>query len=146
MTTKQELTINREIYDHKNSEKLLYKAPAGLSEELIRRISKDKGEPDWMLAKRLSGLKLFLDKPLPNWGPDLSGLDLDAIHFYIKPDAEKNMRSWDDVPKEIRETYEKLGIPKAERNALAGVGAQYESSVVYHNLKKDLEKKGVIFL
>jgi len=146
MTTKQELTINREIYDHKNSEKLLYKAPAGLSEELIRRISKDKGEPDWMLAKRLSGLKLFLEKPLPNWGPDLSGLDLSTIHFYIKPDAEKNMRSWDDVPKEIRETYEKLGIPKAERNALAGVGAQYESSVVYHNLKKDLEKKGVIFL
>ena len=83
---------------------------------------------------------------MPNWGPDLSELDLDEIHFYMKPDANKNSKSWDDVPEDIRKTYEKLGIPEAERTALAGVGAQYESEVIYHNLRKDLEEEGVIFL
>src|SRR3989344_7839976 len=138
--------INRETYDHYNEERLTFKAQPGISEELVRQISKDKQEPDWMLQKRLTGLKLFQEKPLPTWGPDLSHLNLDNIIYYMRPDAKKNAHSWEEVPKDIRETYERLGIPQAERSALGGVGAQYESEVVYHNLKKDLEDKGVIFL
>ncbi len=117
-----------------------------INEELVRTISEDKNEPDWMLKKRLMSLEIFNKKPVPNWGPNLSDLNLEEINYFTKANAKKNSRSWEDVPKEIRETYEKLGIPKAEKNALAGVGAQYESEVIYHNLKKDLEKQGVIFL
>lgn len=141
-----ELEITRDIYDHHNEEKLIYKSDLGISEELVRQISKDKNEPEWMLNKRLEALKLFNEKPMPNFGPDLSNLNLEDIHFYMKPDAKKNSKNWDDVPEEIRNTYERLGIPKAEREALAGVGAQYESEVVYHKMKEDLEKQGVIFL
>jgi len=140
------ISINREIYDSHNPEKLKFKAQPGLSEEVVRQISKDKNEPEWMLQKRLLGLKVFNEKPIPNWGPDLSELNLNEIVFYIKPEAKKNSNSWEDVPKDIRTTYEKLGIPEAERKYLGGVGAQYESEVVYHKLKKDLEDKGVIFL
>lgn len=140
------MQINKEIYDHSDPEKLIFKAQPGISEKLVRQISKDKGEPDWMLQKRLEGLKLFNEKPMPNFGPDLSDLDFNEIHFFMKPDAKKNAQTWDDVPQDIKNTFDKLGIPEAEKKALAGVGAQYESEVVYHNLKKDLEKKGVIFL
>ena len=140
------MQINKEIYDHSNPEKLKFKAQPGLSEKLVRQISKDKGEPDWMLEKRLEGLKLFNEKPMPNFGPDLSDLDFNEIHFFIKPDAKKNAQTWDDVPQDIKNTFGRLGIPEAEKKALAGVGAQYESEVVYHKLKRDLEKKGVIFL
>src|SRR3989344_2796334 len=138
--------ISRETYDHYNEERLTFKAQPGISEELVRQISKDKQEPDWMLQKRLTGLKLFQEKPLPTWGPDLSHLNLDNIIYYMRPDAKKNAHSWEEVPKDIRETYERLGIPQAERSALGGVGAQYESEVVYHSLKKELEEKGVVFL
>ncbi len=142
----QELTnLNREILDSSNLEDLKFKSEKGLSEELVRQISSDKGEPEWMLQKRLEGLKLFGELAFPNYGPDISDLNLDEIHFYIKPNAEKNSKNWEDVPKEIRETYEKLGIPQAERKSLAGVGAQYESEVVYHNMKKEFSEKGVIF-
>ena len=141
-----ELEINRENYDHHNPEDLTFKAKLGVNEELIRQISKDKNEPEWMLKKRLKGLKEFLSRPLPLWGPSLKDLDLDKIHYYMKPNAKKNARSWDDVPKDIRETYEKLGIPQAERESLGGVGAQYESEVIYHSLKENLEKQGVVFL
>lgn len=140
------LKINEEIYNHKNPENLIFKAEPGLTEELIRKISKDKNEPDWMLQKRLIGFKIFNKKPMPNWGPDLSDLDLSNIIYYIKPNAKKNASSLSEVPEEIRKTYEKLGIPKAEREYLGGSGFQYESEVVYHNLKKDIEKQGVIFL
>ncbi|MBS3071302.1 Fe-S cluster assembly protein SufB [Candidatus Pacearchaeota archaeon] len=140
-----ELSLNREKYDSYNPENLEFKAKPGLSEEIVRLISEDKNEPDWMLQKRINALKIFNKKPMPNWGPDLSELNLGEIYFYMKPKAKKNSASWSEVPKEIRETYEKLGIPEAERKALAGVGAQYESQIVYHNLRKDLEKKGVIF-
>jgi len=138
--------INRETYDHYNEENLAFKAEPGVTEELVRRISKDKNEPEWMLKKRLLGFKLFNEKPLPNWGPDISDLDLSQIIYYMRPDAMKNANSWDDVPEDIKKTYEKLGIPKAEREALGGVGVQYESEIVYHNLKKELEEKGVVFL
>ena len=99
-----------------------------------------------MLKKRLEAHELFENMDMPNFGPDLSDLNFDEIHFYMRPDAKKNSESWEDVPADIRETYEKLGIPKAEREALAGVGAQYESEVVYHKLKKELAEQGVVFL
>jgi len=143
---KEALRTNREIYDHYNPERLIFKAPPGVSEELVRQISKDKNEPEWMLQKRLLGLKLFNEKPIPTWGPDLSDLDLNEIIYYIKPDAKKNASSLSEVPDDIRKTYERLGISKAEREYLGGSGFQYESEVVYHNLKKELEEKGVIFL
>ena len=138
--------INRETYDHSNKEKLTFKAEPGINEELVRLISKDKGEPEWMLKIRLRGLKIFNDLKTPTWGPDISDLDLNEIIYYMTPDAQKNATSWDDVPEDIKNTYEKLGIPQAEREALGGVGAQYESEVVYHSLKKELAEKGVIFL
>ena len=140
------MTINREIYDHSNPEKLIFKAKAGINEELVRQISKDKGEPGWMLEKRLDALKLFQKMQMPNFGPDLSDLDINEIHLFMKPEAERNSKSWEDVPEDIRQTYDRLGIPKAEREALAGVGAQYESEVVYHNLKKEWGDQGVVFL
>lgn len=143
---KETIEINRENYDHFNPENLIYKAEPGITEELVRQISKDKNEPEWMLNKRLEALEVFNKKHMPRFGPDLSDLDLTKIIYYMRPDAKKNSHSWEDVPKEIRETYEKLGIPQAERTALGGVGAQYESEVVYHNLKKELEEQGVVFL
>lgn len=140
------LIINRDNYDHYNPEKLSFKSEAGvISEELVREISRQKNEPDWMLKTRLKGLKFFLEKPIPEWGPNLSELDLGKIHFFVRPDA-KQSRRWEDVPEEIKSTFDKLGIPEAEKNALAGVGAQYESDIIYHNLKKEWEDKGVVFL
>ena len=117
-----------------------------INKQLIRTISKDKNEPEWMLDKRLKSLEIFHKKQIPTWGPDLSDLDLEKINYFVKPNAKKNSKSWSEVPKEIRLTYEKLGIPEAEKKSLGGVGAQYESEVIYHNLKKDLKKQGVIFL
>ena len=121
-------------------------AGLGLSEEVVRLISSQKGEPEWMLEKRLAGLAAFLKTPLPNWGPSLANLDINNIRFYLDPDAKKNATSWEDVPADIKNTFQKLGIPEAEQKSLAGVGTQYESSVVYHNLKKEWEDLGVIFL
>ena len=138
--------INRDTYDHFNEEKLTFKAEPGINEELVRLISKDKGEPEWMLKIRLKGLKIFNELKTPTWGPDISDLDLDEIIYYMTPDAQKNATSWDDVPEDIKKTYERLGIPKAEREALGGVGVQYESEVVYHSLKKEIADKGVVFL
>jgi len=138
--------INRSNYDHYNSERLKFKSNLGLNEEIVRMISSDKKEPEWMLKKRLEALELFNKLSMPAWGPDLSKLDLSNIYYYIKPEATKNAKSWEQVPKDIRDTYERLGIPQAERSILAGVGAQYESEVVYHKLKKELENLGVIFL
>lgn len=141
-----EIEISRDNYDHYNEEDLTFKAQPGLSEELIRKISADKNEPEWLLQKRLTGLRVFNEKPMPTWGPNLSELDLTKIIYYMKPNAKKNSRTWADVPADIRNTYERLGIPQAEQNALGGVGAQYESEIVYHNLKRNLEEQGVVFL
>jgi len=108
-------------------------------------ISKHKNEPEWMLEYRLKALQSFLDRPTPQWGGDLSELDFDEIYYYIRP-MENQGRSWDDVPDDIKNTFEKLGIPQAERESLAGVGAQYESEVVYHSLKEEWDKAGVVFM
>ena len=128
-----------------DEERAVFKTRRGLDEEVIRQISAHKGEPEWMLDFRLKSYELFLKKPMPSWGADLSGIDFENIYYYLKP-AEQNSRSWDDVPEDIKNTFERLGIPEAERKYLAGVGAQYESEVVYHNLKKELESQGVVFL
>lgn len=121
-------------------------AAKGLSEATVRQISADKHEPQWMLDFRLKCLKLFHELPLPHWegSPDLSPLNLDTLTYYAKPGAS-TARSWDDVPKDIKTTFEKLGIPEAERKTFGGAGAQLEGEVIYHNLKKEWEKQGVIF-
>ncbi|VVB57350.1 Uncharacterised protein [uncultured archaeon] len=118
----------------------------GLSERVIREISATKGEPDWMLQKRLFSYKVFKSKPIPTWWPDLSHLDLDDITNYVKPEGKKNANSWDEVPDYIKKTYDKLGIPQAERDILGGVAAQYDSEVLYHSIQKSLEEQGVIFM
>ncbi|ACZ88721.1 Fe-S cluster assembly protein SufB [Streptosporangium roseum] len=121
-------------------------ARRGLSEEVVRNISALKNEPEWMLDLRLKGLRLFGKKPLPNWGSDLSGIDFDNIKYFVRS-TEKQAASWEELPDDIKNTYDKLGIPEAEKQRLiAGVAAQYESEVVYHQIQKDLEDKGVIFV
>src|SRR6185369_4597225 len=121
-------------------------ARRGLSEEVVRDISALKDEPQWMLDLRLKGLKLFRRKPMPAWGADLTGIDFDNIKYFVRS-TEKQAASWDDLPADIKSTYDKLGIPEAEKQRLiAGVAAQYESEVVYHKIREDLEQKGVIFL
>jgi Fe-S cluster assembly protein SufB len=124
----------------------IFKAQRGLSEEVVRQISAHKEEPEWMLNFRLKALKIYESKPMPTWGGDLSQLEatLDQIYFYLRP-QDRMERSWDDVPQSIKETFERLGIPEAERKVLAGVGAQYESEMVYHSLKKEWEDLGIIF-
>jgi len=135
---------SRSLYDDHDDAVPQYAAKPGLSIELINVISDQKNEPQWMRKKRLKAFELFQKKEMPAWGPDLSGLNLDEIKYYVRPDTEEST-SWDDVPDEIKTTFEKLGIPEAERTQLAGVGAQYDSDVVYHNLQDDLKEKGVIF-
>ncbi len=119
-------------------------APRGLSPDIVKSISDRKGEPTWMTEFRLQALKYYGQRPMPNWGADLSGIDFDNIYYYLKPSQNK-ARSWEDVPDAIKRTFDRLGIPEAERKFLAGVSAQYESEVVYHSIRKDLEEKGVIF-
>src|SRR5271156_6504421 len=121
-------------------------ARRGLSEEVVRGISALKDEPEWMLDLRLKGLKLFRRKPMPGWGADLTGIDFENIKYFVRS-TEKQAASWDDLPADIKSTYDRLGIPEAEKARLiAGVAAQYESEVVYHKIREDLEEKGVIFL
>ncbi|MBI4128429.1 MAG: Fe-S cluster assembly protein SufB [Parcubacteria group bacterium] len=136
--------IDRSRYDAANKPLVKYAAAPGLTEELVREISHQKNEPERMREKRLQGFAYFQKTPIPTWGADLSRLDLAHITYFVRPDA-KESHSWDDVPETIRATFEKIGIPEAERRALGGVGAQYDSDVVYHNLKKEWEEKGVIF-
>ncbi len=132
-------------YGFKTPEKYVFKSKKGLSKEVVEEISHLKGEPDWMRKFRLKSLEIFLKKPMPWWGGDLSGVNFDDIYYFLRS-SDKQGRTWDEVPKEIRNTFDKLGIPEAERKFLAGVGAQYESEAVYHNLKEEWKKKGVIFL
>ncbi len=121
-------------------------ARRGLNEEVVRDISSKKDEPEWMTKLRLKGLRLFEKKPMPNWGSDLSGIDFDNIKYFVRS-TEKQAESWEDLPEDIKNTYDKLGIPEAEKKRLvAGVAAQYESEVVYHQIREDLEEQGVIFL
>ena len=147
MATTNQLGIDVEKYKYGffEPENYVFKARKGLSAEVVKEISHMKGEPDWMRAFRLHAYEQFLKKPMPTWGADLSTINFDDIYYYIKP-TEKMAESWEDLPDEIRRTYDRLGIPEAERKFLAGVGAQYDSEVVYHKIREDLEKLGVIFL
>ncbi len=134
--------MNKQIVDQECYE---FKATQGLSEELVCTISAQKQEPLWMLDRRLQALDIFFKKDLPSWGPDLSKLDLSDIFYYIKP-VKQEQKLWENVPQKIKDTFDRLGVPEAEHKYLAGLGAQYESEMVYHNLKDEWENQGVIFL
>ncbi|HRI57088.1 MAG TPA: Fe-S cluster assembly protein SufB [Anaerolineae bacterium] len=132
-------------YGFSKPEEYVFKARKGLNHEVIDQMCDMKNEPDWMREFRHRSLDIFLSKPMPTWGADLSDIDFDDIYYYIKP-TEKQGKSWDDIPASIKDTFDRLGIPEAERKFLAGVGAQYESEVVYHSLQEQWTKLGVIFL
>jgi Fe-S cluster assembly protein SufB len=132
-------------YGFRDEENYVFKSGRGLSREVVEAISDHKNEPDWMRKFRLKSLEYFEARPLPTWGGDLTQIDFDNIYYYIKP-TEKQAQSWEDLPPDIKNTWDRLGIPEAERKFLAGVGAQYESEVVYHKLQEQLESQGVIFL
>jgi len=132
-------------YDFKEDTKYVYVAEKGLTRSVVEEISRIKGEPEWMRKFRLHSLEVFNSKPLPTWGPDLSGIDFNSLRYYLKP-TEKKATDWNELPEDIRRTFERLGIPEAERKYFAGVGAQYDSESVYHSIKEELSKKGVIFV
>ena len=140
-----ELEFGQYKYGFRDEEDYVFKAEKGIDAEKVAAISEMKGEPEWMRDFRLKAYDYFKKRPVPTWGADLSDMDFDDIYYYIRP-TEKASKSWDEVPEYIKDTFEKLGIPEAERKFLAGVGAQYESEVVYHSLREDLQKMGVIFL
>ncbi|MFS0674352.1 Fe-S cluster assembly protein SufB [Ornithinibacillus sp. 179-J 7C1 HS] len=131
-------------YGFRDKDVSIFRTERGLTRRVVEEISKMKEEPQWMLDYRLKALEHFYERPMPQWGGDLSGLDFDEIVYYVKP-SEKQGRTWDEVPAEIKQTFDRLGIPEAEQKYLAGVSAQYESEVVYHSLKEDLEELGIVF-
>ncbi|MCJ7514166.1 MAG: Fe-S cluster assembly protein SufB [Anaerolineales bacterium] len=137
--------LDRYKYGFSDPDETVFRTRKGLDRQVVEDISRMKAEPEWMLAFRLKALEHFQARPMPNWGPDLSGLDLDEIFYYVRP-AEAESKSWDDVPDTIKKTFDRLGIPEAEQKFLAGVGAQYESEMVYHSIQKHLADQGVIFL
>jgi len=132
-------------YGFHDKEEYVFKAKRGLSKEIVEEISKIKNEPDWMLKFRLKSLEEFYKRPMPQWGANLNTIDFDNIFYYLKP-TDRQGDTWEDVPEYIKNTFDKLGIPEAERKFLGGVGAQYESEVVYHKIRDDLAKQGVVFL
>ncbi|MDM8519485.1 Fe-S cluster assembly protein SufB [Anaerolineales bacterium HSG6] len=149
MTETTLVNLEEYKYGFSDPENYAFKAEKGLNEKIVRQISTMKGEPDWMLEYRLRGYQHFLERPMPQWGGRgmLDKLNFDDIYYYIKPTgSDKAFESWDDVPDDIKNTFDRLGIPEAEQKFLAGVGAQYESEVIYHSIIEDLENKGVIFM
>ena len=144
MSVKDAVNVDYSKYDFKVPESSVFTTDRGLDKEKVIKISKYKNEPEWMTEFRVRAYETFKKKPIPEWGADLSKIDFDNIRYYIKP-TDKNVDSWEALPEAIKSTFERLGVPEAERKFLAGVGAQYESEVVYHNMRKDLEKQGVVF-
>ncbi len=138
--------IDRSLYDFRYEEKdgEFYKIKEGLTEDIVLEISEKKNDPKWMRDFRLKSLEIYHKAEMPNWGPDISGLNVDNIVTYVKPNTEMS-QSWEEVPEDIKSTFEKLGIPEAERKSLAGVGAQYDSELVYHNLQEEVARQGVIY-
>ncbi len=138
--------IDQSVYDFRfeESEKDFYKVRKGLDESVVLRISEEKKDPEWVKELRLKSLKIFNSMNEPDWGPDIHDLDVQQIVHYVKPKTQMAAK-WEDVPQDIKDTFEKLGIPEAERKSLAGVGAQYDSEVVYHNVKEEVAKQGVIY-
>jgi Fe-S cluster assembly protein SufB len=148
MSTEAEIDVRdgyAEKYGFHDAEQHVFKSRKGLDRDIVQQISKLKGEPEWMLEFRLKALDIFERKPMPMWGGDVAAIDFQDIYYYVKPTSEE-AKSWEDVPEDMKRTFDKLGIPEAEQKFLAGVGAQYDSEVVYHKIKESLEKQGVIFL
>lgn len=146
MSTPQQEDIQFDYkYGFSMPEKPVFKAKKGLDEEVVRQISKIKDEPEWMTEFRLKSYKVFLEKKMPTWGGDLSKINFDEIYYYLRS-TEKQVNKWEDLPAEIKETYDRIGVPEAEKKFLAGVSAQYESEVVYESVNKQLEKDGVLFM
>ena len=137
--------FDNSIYNIKNKDNYKYKVKKGLTKDIVLNIAKEKDEPEWMTEFRLKSLEIYNNMPMPSWGPPLDDLDMDNIVTYVRPDTEMK-GNWNDIPKDIKDTFDKLGIPEAEKKSLAGVGAQYDSEVVYHNVKKDLVRQGVIYI
>ncbi|MBQ1546950.1 MAG: Fe-S cluster assembly protein SufB [Lachnospiraceae bacterium] len=137
--------IDRSLYDFRLEEKDAFKVEEGLTEEIVRQISDEKNDPDWMREFRLKSLKIYNETPFPDWGPSIEGLDMDNIVTYVRPKDNKMVADWNEVPTEIKDTFQKLGIPQAERESLAGVGAQFDSELVYHNVKEEVAAQGVIY-
>ncbi len=137
--------IDRSLYDFRYEEKDVFKVEEGLTPDIVRQISKDRNDPDWMLEFRLKSLETYNQMAVPEWGPSIEGLNMDNIVTYIRPKAERMQKDWNEVPTDIKDTFERLGIPQAERASLAGVGAQYDSELVYHNVKDEVAAQGVIY-
>jgi Fe-S cluster assembly protein SufB len=134
----------RDVYDQKGTAPPRFQVSSGLTPEIVAAISDEKGDPEWMREFRQASLSVYNETPPPDWGPPLDGLDMERIVTYVRPDARMEAR-WEDVPGEIKDTFERLGIPEAERASLAGVGAQYDSEVVYHSVKREVEEQGVVY-
>ena len=136
--------IDRSIYDVIDEEKDAFRLESGLSEEVVKKISEEKNDPDWMRNFRLQSLKVYNEMPVPDWGPSIEGLNMDNIATYVRPNT-KMANGWEHVPEDIKETFQRLGIPQSERKSLAGVGAQYDSELVYHNVKDEVAGQGVVY-
>lgn len=136
--------INRSLYDFRYEEKDAYKVDAGLTPAIVEQISREKNDPDWMLELRLKSLEIYNKTGIPEWGPPIDELNMDDIITYVRPNTKMSAK-WSEVPTDIKDTFEKLGIPQAERDSLAGVGAQYDSELVYHNVKEEVAEQGVIY-
>ncbi len=136
--------IDRSIYDFRNEEKDAYRVKEGLTPEIVEKISSEKNDPVWMQLFRLQSLQIYNELKAPDWGPSIEGLNMDDIVTYVRPNTKMSAK-WSDVPEEIKDTFEKLGIPQAERKSLAGVGAQYDSELVYHNVRREVEEQGVVY-
>ena len=137
--------IDRSLYDFRYEEKDAYKVDEGLTPEIVRQISEEKNDPEWMRDFRLASLEKYNSIPIPDWGPSIDGLNMNNIVTYVRPNTERMHAKWDEVPDDIKNTFERLGIPQAERESLAGVGAQYDSELVYHNVKDEVAAQGVIY-
>ncbi|MCD7883606.1 MAG: Fe-S cluster assembly protein SufB [Lachnospiraceae bacterium] len=136
--------INRSVYDIKNEERDVYRMQAGLTPEIVSQISEEKHDPEWMREFRLKSLETYNKIPVPDWGPSIEGLNMDQIATYVRTNTDMK-GSWDEVPEDIKKTFDLLGIPQAEKESLAGVGAQYDSELVYHNVRADVAAKGVVY-
>lgn len=137
--------IDRSIYDIRDEENDAYRMQSGLTPQIIEKLSKEKNDPVWMQQFRLQSLQIYNETPVPNWGPSLEGLDIDNIATYVRPNT-KMQNNWENVPKDIKDTFDRLGIPQAERKSLAGVGAQYDSELVYHNVRAEVAAEGVVYM
>ena len=137
--------IDRSVYDIRDEEKDAFRIEEGLTPEIVEQISREKHDPEWMREFRQQSLQIYREMQVPDWGPSIEGLDIDHIATYVRPHTEMK-NDWENVPTDIKETFERLGIPQAERKSLAGVGAQYDSELVYHNVRDEVAAQGVVYL